>query len=99
MNRIPHVQRLDQGGQIVGVRVHFVAVPGLARAPVTTPIVGDAAVPPRGEKHHLVFPGIRAQRPSVAEDHRLSPAPVLEVDLRVVFRRDRGHTMLSLVWK
>ena len=41
---------------------------------------------PRGE-HHLVVPGVRAQRPSVAEDNRLSATPSPgSADLRVVLR-------------
>jgi hypothetical protein len=31
----------------------------------------------------------------VAEHHRLSCTPVLVIDLRTVFRRDRAHVMVS----
>src|SRR5262249_2819243 len=53
--------------------------------------VGDAAVAARGQKEHLVFPGVRGERPAVTEDHRLPTAPVLVVDLRAVLRGDRAH--------
>src|SRR5450830_2183509 len=54
-------------------------------------VMGDAAVSARAQKHHLVFPGVRAQRPAMAEDHGLSAAPVLVIDLCTVFRRNRAH--------
>jgi hypothetical protein len=57
---------------------------------MTAAIVCDAPIPVLPEKHHLVFPRIGRQRPPVAEDHRLPGAPVLEVDLRPVFHRDRA---------
>src|ERR1035437_8109990 len=57
-------------------------------------VMGDAAVSAGAQKHHLVFPGVRAQRPAMAEDHGLSAAPVLVIDLRAVFRRDRVHRCL-----
>ena len=36
------VERLDERGEVVGVRVHVVAVPRLARAAVAAAVVGDA---------------------------------------------------------
>src|SRR6185503_784453 len=59
--------------------------------------MGDAAVAASREKHHLVFPRVRAERPPVAENHGPSAAPVLVVDLRAVRGRDRAHAVLSLV--
>jgi hypothetical protein len=56
----------------------------------------NRAVSMRGQKHHLVFPGIRIQRPAVTEDHGLTRSPVLEIDLRSVFRRNSRHWNLSL---
>jgi hypothetical protein len=50
---------------------------------MAAPIMGDASVPTGSEKEHLVFPGIRAQRPAMAEDHRLSAAPIFVIDLDV----------------
>jgi hypothetical protein len=35
------VQRFDDGGEVVGVGVHVVAVPGLARAAVAAAVVRD----------------------------------------------------------
>ena len=42
--------------------------------------MGDGPVAVRGQEEHLGLPGIRAERPAVAEDDRLSGAPILEVD-------------------
>lgn len=83
--------------QVVRVRVHVVAVPGLGRTPVAAPVVGDDAIAFAGEEEHLVFPVVRAQRPSVAEHDGLGGlgSPVFVVDLGAIFRRDVGHFLLG----
>src|ERR1035437_8199164 len=96
VDRILQVQRFGQRRKVVGVSVHLVAIPGLARPAVTAAIMGYRAKSTRGEKHHLVFPGVRAQRPAMTEDYGLTCAPVLVVDCGSVFRRDRGHQMSSV---
>jgi hypothetical protein len=50
----------------------------------------NAAVSLRGQEHHLVFPGVRAQGPAVAENYGLSRAPVLvvEIDVARIFLSD-----------
>ena len=75
MDRVLQIERSTERGEIVGVGVHVVAVPGLARAAVAAAVMRDAAVAARGQKEHLVFEGVRAQRPAVAEDDRLSRCP------------------------
>ena len=60
-------------------------------------IMRNRAKSMRGEKHHLVFPRVRTERPAVTEDHGLARAPVLVVDCGSVFRRDRGHQIPSIV--
>src|SRR6266568_2558933 len=82
---------IDQRFEVVGVGVQIVAVPGLARAAVAAAVMGDAAVAAGNQKEHLVFPGVRAQRPAMTEDHGLSAAPVLVIDLRAVLGSDCGH--------
>ena len=89
------VERFDELREVVGVGVHVVAVPGLARAAVAAAVVGDAAVAARGQEEHLVFEGVGAERPAVAEDDGLSGAPVVVVDLRAVLGRDRAHMGLD----
>src|SRR5262249_50064810 len=85
------VERLDERRKVVGIRVQVVAIPGLARAAVATPIVRDAAVAARGEEEHLVFERLCAERPAVAEDDRLTGSPVVVVEPSSVLRRDRAH--------
>ena len=41
---VAQVEVRGQGGQVIGVVVHVVAVPRLGRAPVAAPVVGDRAV-------------------------------------------------------
>ena len=83
MDRVFQIERFDQLRQVVGVGVHVVAAPGLARSAVAAPVVRDAAVAAGGQKEHLVLEGVGAQRPAVAEDNGLSAAPVFVVNLDV----------------
>ena len=57
-------------------------------------VVRDTAIAALGQKEHLVFEGIRRERPAVAEDDCLTLAPVLviEIDCVRVFLAD------SYVW-
>src|SRR6202012_3529193 len=75
--------------------VHVVAAPGLARPAVPAAVLRDAGVALAGQKDHLVLPGVRAQRPPVAEDHRLPAAPVLVVNLGAVLDRDGAHVLTA----
>src|SRR6516165_4197069 len=59
-------------------------------------IMGDAAVAAGSQEEHLVFEGIGAERPSVAEDHGLSGAPIVEIDLCAVLCRDCAHSTALL---
>src|SRR4029453_6789601 len=85
------IERFDERREIVGVSVHVVAVPGLARATVAAPVVGDAAISVGSQEEHLIFPGIGRERPAMAEDNGLTLAPVLVIDLRAVFGGDGTH--------
>ena len=91
------VERLDKLREVVGIGVHVVAAPGLARAAMSATVMGNAAIAVGGQEQHLSLPAIRIERPAVAEHHRLSCAPVLVVDLRAVFRRDRAHGRISSI--
>ena len=64
VDRVLQVERFDERREVVGVGVHVVAVPGLARAAVAAAVVGDAAVAAGGQKEHLVFEGVRARAAS-----------------------------------
>ena len=54
-------------------------------------VVRDAAIAVAGEEHHLVFEGIGAEGPAVAEDDRLTFAPVLVVNLGSVLGGESRH--------
>ena len=58
-------------------------------------IVGDTAVTIRGQEKHLRFPTIGREGPAVAENNRLSNAPVFVIDLGTVFCSDRAHELVN----
>src|ERR1044071_5750844 len=58
---------------------------------MATAVMRDAAISMRGKKYHLVFPCVGAQWPAMAENNRLSFAPILVVNLCTVFGRDHCH--------
>ena len=91
MDRVLQVELLDELSQVVRVGVHVVSLPRLARPAVAASVVGDAAIPLRRQKEHLVLEGVARERPAVAEDDRLSGAPVLVIDLRAVFGGNGAH--------
>ncbi len=84
MDRILEVEHRDKLGEVVGVGIQIIAVPGLPRAAMTSAVVGDATVAIRGQEEHLVLKGVCRQQPAMAEDYGLSRAPVLVVDLCAV---------------
>ena len=54
-------------------------------------VVCDAPEAARGQKEHLVFERICAQRPAVTGHHALAGSPIVVVELRAVLRPDRAH--------
>lgn len=75
VDHVLQVQRFHESGQVVGLGVHVIAVPGPDRAPMAPAVMSDAAAPPGGRKQHLVFPGVCAQRPAVAGDDGVVHCP------------------------
>src|SRR5712692_2824882 len=59
------------------------------------PVVGYDAIAVVEEEQHLRVPIIGRERPAVAKHDGLTFAPVLVVDLRPVFRRNRRHRSFS----
>src|SRR6266404_2258773 len=50
------IQLVEQRSQIIGVCVHVVAVPGLARTSMSTTVVGNDAIAVLSQKEHLWIP-------------------------------------------
>jgi hypothetical protein len=67
VDRVLEVELLGQRDEIVGIRVHLVAVPRLGRTPVSATVVRDAPEAARREEDHLRVPVVGAQRPAMAE--------------------------------
>jgi len=85
MNRVLQIKLLGQRREIIGIRIHVVTVPRLARLAMPAPVVRDAPIAARSEKEHLVFKRVSAQRPAVAEHNRLPRSPIPVMNLRAVF--------------
>src|SRR3984957_11877891 len=81
VDRISQVEMRRESGQVIGIMVHIVAVGGLSRAAVPTAVMGDHPIAVMQEEQHLVIPVVRAERPTMAENYRLSFTPVLVVNL------------------
>src|SRR5262249_33310791 len=67
------------------------------RPSVPAAIVRDATKSSRRQIVHLIFPSIGAQGPAVAEDNGLPRPPILEVQLRPIFRSESSHSLDSLI--
>src|ERR1700720_2136571 len=59
MDRVLQLERFDECREIVGVGVHVVANPRLARSAVRAPVMSNAAISMGCEKGHLVLPRVR----------------------------------------
>ena len=91
MDGVFQVEMRGEGGQVVGVVVHVMAVGGLRGAAVAAAVMGDDAIALLEEEQHLVVPVVGGERPAVAEDDGLAGTPVLVEDLDAVFGGDGGH--------
>jgi hypothetical protein len=94
MNSILEIERFRQHCKIIGVGIHLIAIPRLSRPSVPATVVSDAAISVGGEEKHLVLESVRAQWPSMAENHGLSAAPVFVVDLCSIRRAYVWHLAL-----
>jgi hypothetical protein len=72
VNCVAEIELLDERREVVGISVHIIALPGLVGAPVSTAIVCNTPVASRPQKEHLIFEGVRTQRPAMAEDYWLT---------------------------
>jgi hypothetical protein len=87
------IEFFKESGEIVGVGVHFVAVPGLIRAAVAPPVMRDDSIAAPPEEQHLPIPVVRAEWPAMRKDNRLAFSPVLVLDVRAVFGGSRCHLL------
>src|SRR6266550_5675536 len=92
---ILQIERLGELRQIIGIGIEIISIPWLAGSPMASSIMGDTAITALRQKEHLILECVRAQRPAVAEDNRLSLAPVVVIDPRSIFCRDLTHTSSS----
>src|SRR4030095_847082 len=77
------IKMRSQSRKVGGVVIHVVAVARLGGPAVASPVMGDDPIALFKEEQHLRVPVIGRQRPAVAEDDRLSLAPVLVIDVDV----------------
>lgn len=61
---------------------------------MTASVVSDDAKSAFAQKHHLVVPSLRVQRPAMREYNGTSRSPVLVEYLRTVLGSDGAHAML-----
>ncbi len=67
---VAQVELCDQLGQVVGVLVQVVTIPGLVGSSVATAVVRDHSVALLTQEQHLAIPGVGAERPAVAKQRR-----------------------------
>src|SRR4029077_1340838 len=89
VNLILQVEMIGDGLQVVGVVVHVVSVAGLGRATMSPAISRDHAIAFAEKEKHLRVPIVRRKRPTMAENDRLSAAPVFIIDLYSVLSGNR----------
>src|SRR5580704_2053826 len=94
-NRVFEIEVFEQARQIVRISVHIVSAPSLSRAAVPAAVVCDYAKTLLAEEQHLAIPIVRGEWPAVAENDRLSFAPVFVKNFGAVFGGDSRHGELS----
>src|SRR3979490_1359565 len=91
MDCVLQVELFGQTRQIVGVGVHLITIPRLGGTAMTSPVVRNDSIALLAEEQHLSVPVVRGKRPAMTEHYGLALSPVLVVDVRTVFCRERGH--------
>ncbi len=84
-------ERRHHLGEIIGVGVHVVAVPGLAGTAMAPAIKGNAAIAVAGQEEHLVFKGVAIEAVGMVEDDGVSLPPILEIKFGTVLRGEGAH--------
>src|SRR5581483_1745282 len=93
MNGTLEIELGDELLHVVGVGVHVVAEVRLGGTSMAAPVVRDHAIALSQEVHQLRIPVVRAERPAVMENDRLSclGTPVLVENFSAVAGRDEWH--------
>src|SRR5258708_5471259 len=95
-DHVSQVETRQQFRQIVGIMIHIIAVPGLTGAAMAAPIMRDAAETTFGEKKHLVFESVRAERPTMAKYDGPTGPPILVVNLGAISSGEAAHIRRAL---
>src|SRR4030081_1795052 len=90
------IELVEESRPVVGVGIHLIAVPGLTRAPMASPIVRDDTMAPHSEEEHLRGPGVGREGPPMRKHDRLSGSPILIKDVGAVFGSKRAHGQASV---
>src|SRR5580698_8767300 len=96
MHCILQVEMRGQGCQVIGIMVHVMAAAGLARPPMTAPVMRNHAITMAQKEQHLRVPIVRRKRPAMAEHDGLPAAPILVENLGAVLGGDRRHACYFL---
>jgi hypothetical protein len=64
---------------------------------VAAAIMGDASISSGSQKEHLVFKGVGAEWPAMAENDGLAITPILVINLCTVLRRNGCHVKSSFL--
>ena len=91
MDGVLEIEMLRQGGEVVGIVIHVMAIADLGGPAVAAAVMGDDAEALVEEEEHLGVPIIRRERPAMAEDDGLALAPVLVEDVDAILGGDNGH--------
>src|SRR6266478_3141878 len=92
------IQLVEQRSQVIGIRIHVVAIPRLARTSMAAAVVGNNAIAVLSEEQHLCIPGVCVQRPSMRKNDRRPCAPIFVENRGSIFGFDRIHLSFSLLF-
>src|SRR5271167_186531 len=93
---ILQIEMRRQGCQVICIMIHVVAIARLTGSAVASSVMCDDTIAVTEEEKHLCVPVVGRKWPTVAENDRLTFAPILVEDLRAVFRLDAAHGGVSL---
>ena len=89
---ILEIETFHQLGEIIGVGVHVITLPGLAGPPMSPAIMSDTAIATAGQEEHLIFKGVGVEAIRVIKDNGLPFPPIFKIEFRAVFGLDGAHS-------